>query len=134
MRIPVEEAMIPREKLTQYLLVSRLEDDKSKFLAQAGFTLENPDVLVKANEGMRKMKPELYSRIVVNRDIPGEDLHRGDVATVIEYLEHPGGGEDGAILEVFNVLGESLGVATVPVSAIEPLRADYVPAVRVSER
>ena len=80
------------------------------------------------------MKPELYTRVVINRDIPGEDLHRGDVATVIEYLEHPTGGEDGAILEVFNVLGESLGIATVPVSAIEALRADYVPVVRVSER
>ena len=80
------------------------------------------------------MKPDLYSRVVVNRDIPGEGLHRGDVATVIEYLEHPGGGEEGAILEIFNVLGESLGIATVPVSAIEPLRAEYVPAVRLSER
>ena len=80
------------------------------------------------------MKPELYSRVVVNRDIPAEELHRGDVATVIEYLDHPGSGEEGAILEVFNVLGESLGIATVPVSAIEGLRADYVPVVRVSER
>lgn len=80
------------------------------------------------------MKPDLYSRIVVNRDIPAENLHRGDVATVIEYLEHPHGGEEGAILEIFNVLGESLGIATVPVSAIEPLRAEFVPAVRMSER
>lgn len=80
------------------------------------------------------MKPELYSRVAVTRDIPNEDLHPGDVATVIEYLEHPGGGEEGAILEIFNVLGESLGIATVPVSTIEPLRAGYVPAVRVSER
>ena len=80
------------------------------------------------------MKPELYSRVVVNRDILAEELHRGDVATVIEYLDHPGAGEEGAILEVFNVLGESLGIATVPVSAIEVLRADYVPVVRVSER
>lgn len=80
------------------------------------------------------MKPELYSRVVVNRDIPDENLYKGDVATVVEYLEHPSGGEEGAILEIFNVLGESLGIATVPVSAIEPLRADYVPAVRLSER
>lgn len=45
MRIPANEAVIPREKLTQYLLEPRQEDDKSKFLAQAGFTLENPDAL-----------------------------------------------------------------------------------------
>jgi hypothetical protein len=36
---------IPDAKLTQYLLVPRREDDKSKFLAQAGFTANNPDQL-----------------------------------------------------------------------------------------
>lgn len=34
------------EKLTDYLLVPREWDDKSKFLAQAGFTLENPHLLL----------------------------------------------------------------------------------------
>ncbi|HEY9697719.1 MAG TPA: hypothetical protein V6D10_10680 [Trichocoleus sp.] len=43
-KIPVN-ADIPEEKLTRYLLVPRLRDDKSKFLAQAGFTLQNPDAL-----------------------------------------------------------------------------------------
>jgi hypothetical protein len=47
MRIP-EDAIIPMEKLTKYLLMSRPFDDKSKFLAQAGFTLENPDDLMSA--------------------------------------------------------------------------------------
>jgi hypothetical protein len=37
--------LIPEAKLTQYLLVPRREDDKSKFLAQAGFTADNPDQL-----------------------------------------------------------------------------------------
>ncbi|MBW4481759.1 MAG: hypothetical protein KME14_04375 [Tildeniella torsiva UHER 1998/13D] len=40
--------VIPDAKLTQYLLVSRPEDDKSKFLAQVGFTLDNPDQLKQA--------------------------------------------------------------------------------------
>ncbi len=79
------------------------------------------------------MKSPLYSRVVVNRDVPEENLRRGDVATVIEYLDHPQGGEEGAILEIFNVVGDSLGIATVPVSAIDPLSADYVPAARVAE-
>jgi hypothetical protein len=34
----LEDAVIPEEKLTRYLLVPRIKDDKSKFLAQAGFT------------------------------------------------------------------------------------------------
>jgi hypothetical protein len=34
--------IIPEAKLTQYLLINREYDDKSKFLAQAGFTQNNP--------------------------------------------------------------------------------------------
>jgi hypothetical protein len=44
MRIPAH-AIVPREKLTNYLLVSRPWDDKSKFLSRAGFTLNNPESL-----------------------------------------------------------------------------------------
>lgn len=35
------DAIIPEEKLTHYLLVPKPQDDKSKFLAQAGFTQNN---------------------------------------------------------------------------------------------
>ena len=47
MKIP-PDALIPRAKLTKYLLVWQEESDKSKFLAQAGFTQENPDELESA--------------------------------------------------------------------------------------
>jgi hypothetical protein len=47
LRIP-SDAVIPEEKLTHYLLVPRVEDDKSKFLAQAEFTQENPAELLSA--------------------------------------------------------------------------------------
>lgn len=40
MRIP-NSAIIPVAKLTRYLLVLRARNDKSKFLAQAGFTPDN---------------------------------------------------------------------------------------------
>lgn len=42
MKIPVD-AIISNDKLTQYLLVPRQKNDKSGFLAQAGFTMENPE-------------------------------------------------------------------------------------------
>jgi hypothetical protein len=71
---------------------------------------------------------------MINRDIPSENLKKGDIAWLIDYVEHPSGGEEGAILEVFNVLGDSIAVATVPVSAIEALRADQIPAVRQLEK
>ena len=47
MRIP-PDAVLPMEKLTGYLLVARQWDDKSKFLAQGGFTKENPHLLLNA--------------------------------------------------------------------------------------
>ena len=36
-----EDSIINSSKLTHYLLVQLPKDDKSKFLAQAGYTLEN---------------------------------------------------------------------------------------------
>ena len=44
MRIP-SDAIIPIEKLTRYLLVPRPWDDKSQFLAQAGFSITDPAAL-----------------------------------------------------------------------------------------
>jgi hypothetical protein len=43
-RIP-EDLIIPDTKITGYLLVPKPRNDKSKFLAQAGFTLENSEAL-----------------------------------------------------------------------------------------
>src|SRR3954468_13675573 len=40
MRVP-DDAIIADDKLTKYLLVHRLWDDKSSFLERLGFTLEN---------------------------------------------------------------------------------------------
>ncbi|MEO1791609.1 MAG: DUF6883 domain-containing protein [Cyanobacteria bacterium J06629_19] len=42
------DAIIPMAKLTRYLLVEQDRDDKSKFLAQAGFNLENYKALDQA--------------------------------------------------------------------------------------
>jgi hypothetical protein len=78
------------------------------------------------------MQIELFSEVALARDVPEEGLCRGDIATVVEKL--PGteasGGEDGYILEVFNAIGETIAVVTVPVSAVEPLRASEVLSVR----
>jgi hypothetical protein len=43
-RIP-EDLIIPDAKITGYLLVPKPRNDKSKFLAQAGFTQENSEAL-----------------------------------------------------------------------------------------
>ncbi len=44
MKLP-GNALIAREKLTQYLLVSKRRNDKSQWLSQVGYTLQNWKVL-----------------------------------------------------------------------------------------
>ncbi|AFY85413.1 DUF4926 domain-containing protein [Oscillatoria acuminata] len=74
------------------------------------------------------MKPELYQEIVLKEDWEEFNLHRGDIATLIDFVPSPTGGEDGAILEVFNVRGEAIALVTVPVSSIESLGVKQQPA------
>ena len=76
------------------------------------------------------MKPPLYERVALTRDLEEHGLRRRDVGVVVDYVPHPKGEEEGALLEVFNALGESIAVVAVGVSDIEPLKADEVLAVR----
>ncbi|MEZ4707869.1 MAG: DUF4926 domain-containing protein [Caldilineaceae bacterium] len=76
------------------------------------------------------MKIELYEQVTLKQDIEAENLRKGDVATLIDYVAHPAGREMGAILEFFNAIGESIAVLTVPISAIAPLSSDYILSAR----
>ncbi len=73
---------------------------------------------------------ELYKEVALVRDMPTENLWKGDVAVLVDIVPHPSGGDEGAVLELFNALGESIGVSVVPLSAIAPLRSDQMPTVR----
>ncbi|NJL54733.1 hypothetical protein HC928_05715 [bacterium] len=53
MKIP-EDAIIPDDKVTRYLLVQKARNDKSKFLAKAGFTMKNPEALKAAIQSLAK--------------------------------------------------------------------------------
>ncbi|MBI3795166.1 MAG: hypothetical protein HY280_10655 [Nitrospinae bacterium] len=44
------------------------------------------------------MKLELYSRVALVADIPDSSLKKGDVATLVDYVLHPSGGELGYVL------------------------------------
>ena len=46
MRLP-KNSVIPKDKLVRYLLLARPEDDKSKFLANVGYTMANWETLEK---------------------------------------------------------------------------------------
>lgn len=76
------------------------------------------------------MMPELYTSVALTRDTPEAKLLESDTAMYIELIPIPNG-EDGAVLEVFNAVGDSISVVTVPLSSIAPLRPDQVPSVRM---
>ena len=79
---------------------------------------------------MKDSTVNLYDRISLNRDFPEYNLRQGDIATFIDTVPAPEGIEEGYILEVFNALGESIDVVTVPKSAISPLQPNEILAVR----
>jgi len=77
------------------------------------------------------MKFPLYSRVAFTVAVPAEGICRGDVATVVE--QHPApraGAEPGYSVEVFNAIGGTLAVLTLPESSFESLRSDEVLSVR----
>ncbi len=71
------------------------------------------------------MQFELYKDVVMARDMPEERLTRGDIVNLVEH--HVGrDGQSGYSAEVFNAVGDTLTVITVPESALEPLREEEV--------
>lgn len=72
---------------------------------------------------------ELFSDVILNTDLPKEDLKAGDVGTVVERHVVPGQ-EDGYSVEFFDMTGETVAVVTVQASLLRsPTHADR-PAVR----
>jgi hypothetical protein len=79
MKLP-QETIIASAKLTQYLLVFRSADDKSKFLAQAGYYLAN----------WQQLESDLRSQILTLEAVPSrEDNRFGDVFEIRGLLSGP---------------------------------------------
>ena len=75
------------------------------------------------------MTYKLFEEVVIKKDIPERRLKKGDVATIVEH--HPvSDGENGYSLELFNALGDTIAVITLPESAIQPLTVDEIFSVR----
>ncbi|MCB1159077.1 MAG: DUF4926 domain-containing protein [Leptospiraceae bacterium] len=73
---------------------------------------------------------ELYTKVSLNQDFPEYNLKAGDVATLIDFVPHPENKEEGVVLEIFNTLGESLNVVSIPISSIDSLKEDEIFSVR----
>jgi hypothetical protein len=76
------------------------------------------------------MNIELYQRVSLVRDFPEYNLKKGDIATLVDFVDHPEGKGKGCVLEIFNAVGESIDVITVPMSGIETLSSDEILSIR----
>ena len=74
-------AVITTEKLTKYLLVKLPKDDKSQYLAQAGYTLEN----------WQQLEQDLKEQILIREAIPKTNTNYGQKYEIIGDLIGPNG-------------------------------------------
>ena len=72
---------------------------------------------------------QLYTDVVLQRDLPKENLRAGDVGTVVERHEVPEL-EVGYSIEFFDMLGRTVALITVPGSWLRPPTHEDRPAVR----
>ena len=79
------------------------------------------------------MEIKLYSDAALTRDLDAHRLRRGDVVKVVDNHTAPDG-TPGYSIEVFNALGDTLIITTVPADALELLREDEVLSARSLNR
>lgn len=73
---------------------------------------------------------ELFSDVILTRDIREHGLRAGDIGTLVERHVVPGISDDGCSVEFFDMIGDTVAVVTLPASSLRlPTPADR-PAVR----
>jgi hypothetical protein len=73
---------------------------------------------------------ELYTDVILTRDILERGLRAGDVGTLVDRHAVPGVAEEGYSVEFFDMTGNTVAVVAVPASALRPPTPDDRPAVR----
>lgn len=73
---------------------------------------------------------ELYSDVILTRDIDEHRLRVGDVGTVVDRHVVPGAAEEGYSVEFFDMIGNTVAVITVPASSLRVPTPMDRPAVR----
>ena len=88
MKLP-DNAVIAREKLTGYLLLKLTENDKSAFLALAGYTLANPSQLetdlrqqILTREAAFMESTEYGDKYSIRGELTGPNGHQLNVVTI----------------------------------------------------
>lgn len=72
----------------------------------------------------------LFTRVSLTEDFPGQSLHKGDLATIVEIHEGGLAQETGYSLEVFNAVGDTIAVLVVEESKITPVKRNEILHVR----
>jgi hypothetical protein len=67
------------------------------------------------------MKIDLFQEVVINRDFPADNLAKGDIAILNDYVIDQTG-QEGCVLEIYTAAGNFVGVVTLPAESIEPLQ------------
>ena len=131
MKLPKrEQAAIEESKLTEYLLnpEHRRGGDKARLLIKYGYRRDNWQQLeadirryhlsvdVSSRLIIRRssnMNFPLYTDVILQRDLPQENLQTGDIGTVVERHDVPNL-ETGYSVEFFDMLGRTVALITVP--------------------
>ena len=72
---------------------------------------------------------DLYSDVILTRDVPEDRLKAGDIGTVVEH-HFVSGKEPGYSVEFYDLLGDTVAVATVPESFLRSPAHEDRPSVR----
>jgi hypothetical protein len=75
------------------------------------------------------MTLRLYEQVKLLRDLPKDNLRAGDVA-LVDIIPGPPGQPDGAVLEFFNALGQTICVTSVGINEVQPLTANEILSAR----
>jgi hypothetical protein len=75
------------------------------------------------------MKFELYTDVALTCDLPEHRLRRGDIVKLVDR-HVASDGTEGYSIEVFNAVGDTIAVTTVPASSLKALREDEVLSAR----
>jgi hypothetical protein len=76
----------------------------------------------------------LYQRVVLTQDLPKEGLRAGDVGVIVEHYPARADVPKGYELEFFAPTGQTIGIVSVPASAVRQATGHEVLRVRAIAR
>lgn len=76
------------------------------------------------------MQFELFAQAALSEDLSNYQLRKGDLVTIVEYLPANENHKEGYVVEVFDVLGNTLHVLSVYAAQLQALKPNAVPSMR----